>query len=231
MKKLMLLSVALSFASSAGAAFRCVDEKGVTHIGDTPPEQCANVVMHEVSRSGMVMRSIDPTPTPEQAKAKLIEQEKKREADKQAAEQKRKDMALLNSFAAEREFDVARDRNIEPLNGRIRSAQDRLKAVEKRAKQLEDEMEFYNAGKSGKSGKAREPPANLVQDMARVKAEKITLEKSVVDSEKEIEQVKIKFEADKKRWIAIKSGATPKPAEYVTPASEMKTAPPAKGRY
>lgn len=231
MKKHILAILALSFAPAAGAAYRCVDEKGVTHIGDTPPEQCANVVMQEVSRSGMVLRSIDPTPTPEQAKARREEESRKREADKVAAEQKRKDMALLNSFAAEREFDVARDRNVEPLNGRIRSAQERMKAVDKRTKDLEDEMEFYKAGKS-KTTQVREAPSNLVQDLARVKSERATLEKAIADSEREIEQVKVKFEADKKRWIALKSGAEPKPAEYVTPAAATKPQqPPGKNRY
>ena len=58
----------------------------------------------------------------------------------------------------EREFDVVRDRNIEPLVGRIKSNQDRVKEVEKHITELENEMEFYKAGKSGKSGKATEPP-------------------------------------------------------------------------
>ena len=66
MKKFCLLLVAL-FAPAAGATYKCTDEKGVTHIGDTPPAGCGTVVMYEVSASGMVLRKIDPTPTPEKA--------------------------------------------------------------------------------------------------------------------------------------------------------------------
>ena len=40
----MLLAIAL--AAPAVASYKCVDSKGVTHIGDTPPDACANVVMY-----------------------------------------------------------------------------------------------------------------------------------------------------------------------------------------
>jgi len=201
----VLLLLAVAFATSAGATFKCVDPKGVTRIGDTPPEECGNVVIYEISRSGVVIRKIDPTPTPEQVKALREERERKKEADRAAAEQKRKDEALLASFSAEKEFDVARDRNIEPLVARIKGNEERLKEVAKRIKDLGDEMEFYKAGKSGKSGKSREPPPVLVEVMARVRTEKATLEKANVGYQNEIEEIKAKFEVDKKRWLSLKS--------------------------
>jgi Domain of unknown function (DUF4124) len=205
MRRLLLLS-AIAFATSAGATFRCVDGKGVTHVGDTPPDECGNVVVYEISASGNVIRKMDPTPTPEQAKAMREEQERKKESDRAAAEQKRKDTALLASFSAEKEFDVVRDRNIEPLVGRIKSNEERIREVDKHIKELEDEMEFYRAGKkSGKSGKATEPPPVLMEVMTRSRAEKATLEKANVGYAKEIEDLKSKFDADKKRWVSLKA--------------------------
>jgi hypothetical protein len=204
MRKILLLS-AIAFATSAGAAFKCVDGKGVTHIGDTPPDECASVVVYEISASGAVIKKMDPTPTPEQVKAMQEERERRKDSDRAAADQKRKDAALLASFSAEREFDVVRDRNIEPFVGRIKSNQERVKEVEKRITELENEMEFYKAGKSGKSGKATEPPPVLVEVMARARAEKASLEKANVGYAKEIEDLKGKFEADKKRWVSLKA--------------------------
>jgi chromosome segregation ATPase len=222
MKRLCMI-LALMFAPAAGATYKCVDEKGVTHIGDTPPDPCAHVVMYEVSSSGLVLRKIDPTPTPEQLKLRLEENAREREAAKVAAEQKRKDDALLNSFAAEREFDVARDRNIEPLTGRIRSAQERLKAVDKRIGELEDEMEFYKAGKS-KASQARSAPIGLIHELDRARAEKVTLDKSIVTSEKAIEELKVKFDTDKKRWVALKStaGKMPDPSSAAARTDPQK---------
>ena len=206
MKKACLLFAALAVATHAGAAYKCIDEKGKTHIGDTPPAGCANVLMHEVSRSGQILRSIEPTMTPEQMKAKEEAAARKLEADKAAAEQKRKDMALLQTFSSDKEFDVVRDRNIEPLRGRIKTGQDRLKAADKRLAELEDELEFYKAGKSGKGAKSKEPPKIILEEQERLKAEKANIAKSIAASEREIEETRAKFDTDKKRWVALKSG-------------------------
>jgi len=219
MRRLWVLIAALG-ASTAGASYKCVDEGGVTHIGDTPPAGCANVVMYEMNRSGAVLRKIDPTPTPEQLKVKLEEAERMKETLKAQGEQKRKDAALLSTFSSEREFDVARDRNIEPLKSRIGLAQERMKAVEKRQQEIEEEMEFYKAGKS-KAGKERAAPAGLTADLQRVRGEKVTLVKSVANYEKEIEQLRAKFDADKKRWLELKNPSAAKPAE--TAAADPKS--------
>jgi len=210
MRKLLLMA-AVVFVPAAAASYKCVDEKGVTRIGDTPPPECDHVLMYEISSTGTVLKRIQPTPTPEQLKTRLEEAEKAKEAERAAAEQKRLDTALLATFSNEKEFDVARDRNIEPLAGRIRNAQDRIKEVDKKIRELEDEMEFYKAGKSSKSGKANEPPPVLVMGLDRARSEKATLEKSIVSYQKQIDALKEKFDGDKKRWIALKTGAADRP--------------------
>ena len=221
MKRLLLL-IAACWIPAAGAAFKCVDAKGITHIGDTPPPGCAAVMMYEVTPTGKVLREIEPTLTPDQAKARAAELEKKKAADAIAAEQKRKDLALLSTFASEKEFDVARDRNIEPIRGRIATAQDRIKAVEKRQKEIEEEMEFYKAGKSKKAGGV---PANLTEDLKRGQAEKTALVGSIVTYEKEIEQIRVKFDTDKKRWMDLKS-PPPKAEAKVEAKAEAKAPDP-----
>jgi hypothetical protein len=202
-KKLLIL-LGLAFASPAFAAYKCVDEKGVTRIGETPPEECGNVVMYEISKSGQVLRKIERSLTEEEVKARKEETERKLQADKAAAEQRRKDEALLNTYASEREIDMTRDRNIEPINARIKIARERIAAVDKRVKEIEEEMEFYKAGKS-KAGKTRETPQNLTADLDRVKKERVTLEKSIAGYEKEIEAMRGKYDGDKKRWLALKA--------------------------
>jgi hypothetical protein len=215
----LLCMMALAFAPSAFALYKCVDEKGVTRIGETPPEECATVVMYEISRSGQVLKKIDPTPTAEQLKQREADAERRKEADKVAAEQRRKDMALINTYATEREFDVARDRNIDPINGRIKITRERLAGVDKRVKELEDEMEFYKAGKSrtvtSKSGKKKEVrsdevPPMLTEELQRKKTERAVLEKSLVGYDREIEVLRTKYDTDKRRWMELKSGAKTK---------------------
>ena len=213
MKKTLVLLAALA-APWANAAYKCVDERGVTHIGDVPPPGCANVVMYEILPSGKVLRTIDPTPTEEQLRKRREDFDRAKAAIRDEADQKRKDMALINTFSTEKEFDVVRDRNIEPLKSRIAMAQDRIKAIDKRSKELEEELEFYKAGKS--KTKAKEAPPQLTGDLIRLKTERTSLEGSITKSENEIETLKVKFDIDKRRWVALKGGM--RPGEVVTEA-------------
>lgn len=209
MRRMLMLCVALH-APAALAAYRCVDERGLTHIGDTPPPGCANVMMYEVRPNGQVIRSIEPTLTPEQARARAAELERKREADRLAAEQKRKDNVLLSTFASEREFDVVRDRTVAPIKLRIDLAQERIQEVDKRNKAIDGEMEFYKAGK-GKAAKDVQPPHNLLAERERLNAERQGLVASIAGFEKEIEVLRAKFDDDKRRWVALKSGTAAAP--------------------
>ena len=220
----LVLILALGFAPGAFAVFKCVDEKGKTHIGDSIPDGCGSVVVYEVSRAGLVLRKIDPPLTPEQLKVRKEAQERQKEIDRAAAEQKRKDEALLQSFSNEREFDVVRDRQIEPLKSRINNAQERLKAIDKRQAEIADEMEFYKAGKAkkGAENKPTHPPHMLVAENERLLHEKGTLTRSIAESERTIVELRGKFDTDKKRWVSLKSagasaaaaaGAGPAPAE------------------
>ena len=203
MKRTCLLVAAL-FAPYAGAAFKCIDEKGRTHVADTPPAACANVVMYEVSRGGQVLRKIEPSLTPEQVKAKEDAEAKRLEDEKRAFEQRRQDQALLQTYSSEKEFDVVLGRNIEPLQKNIRVSQERIKAVEKREKEVAEEMEFYTAGKGGKGKKGGDMPKNLTEEQDSLKKEKANIQKSIGNYEKEIADMKAKFEVDRKRWVALR---------------------------
>ena len=220
MRKTLALVATLA-AANAGATFKCVDAQGKTHIGDTPPPACADLPMQELTRGGQVKRTIAPSLTEEQVRQREEAAKKKVEDERRAAEQKRKDDALMQTFSSEKEFDVVRDRNIEPLNRSIRSAQERLNAVDKREKELADELEFYKAGK-GKTAKAVEAPRNLLDEQERAKTERAGLQKAIAGYEREIADIHSKFDVDKKRWVAIKSGKNPDqmPTSRPTPVAD-----------
>ncbi len=201
MRKLLL--VVLLAAPGVEAAYKCTDKSGRTHIGDTPPPQCESVVMYETSPSGMVLRTIAPTPTADELKAKAAAEEKKKADYAAAFEQRRKDLALLATYTSEKDFDVAADRNLDPIHMRIKSAKERLVAVEKRQQALEDEMEFYRAGKS-KTAKNKSAPQQLVADLDRVKWEHGQLLLNLKGYDKEVAETRAKYDTDKQRWKDLK---------------------------
>lgn len=204
-----LLIVVMLAAPAAEAAYRCKDEKGVTHIGFAPPPECANVVIYEVSKTGTVLRTIEPSLTGDQAKAKQEADARAKEAAKAAVEQRRKDTALLSTYSSEKDFERARDATLAPIQKSIATFDARTAAIEKRQKELADEMEFYKAGKSKTAGKSREPPPQLLADIEKLGKEKESIAASKARSEKEMEQVRARYEADKARWLELKQSKKP----------------------
>src|SRR5205085_916169 len=70
------------------------------------------------------------------------------------------------------------------------------------------------AGKSSKAKKtteAVEPPPMLVHEQERLTAEKKTLIASIATNETEATALRARFDADKKRWVELKSGVIAKP--------------------
>jgi hypothetical protein len=199
----------------ASAAYRCVDERGRTLVGDTPPAGCANVPLYEISKTGKVMRRIEPTPTPEQLKALQEEQERRKAEQKAAAEQKRQDIALLASYGSATEFDVARERNVEPVTGRIAAAEQRMKELDLRKEDLVTQMEFYNTGKSKRANAKLVDPADdqtgawFRAEVDRMAKERAALGDSVRRLHKDILELNAKYESDKQRWMLLKSGKLP----------------------
>jgi chromosome segregation ATPase len=222
-RKLCLLAALALAAVPAAAAYRCVDEKGRTHFGDTPPPACADVVMYEVTRSGKVLRTIQPTMSETQWKAKQEAEEKAKLAEKAAAEQTRKDTALLSTYANEKELDTARERNIEPLKARIALSQERMKEIDKRVKVVKEEMEFYTDGKKKKAGKD-DTTAAMGKELERLDDEKKTLQKNIVGFEKEISELRVKYDVDKRRWLALKQGSSAKQADVASSDAQPEPA-------
>ena len=223
MKKVLGLLLAL-YVPAASAVYKCTDEAGVTRFGDTPPAGCARVPIYELSPSGVVVRKIDPTPTPEEAKALAAEAIRKTKAALAAADQKRKDQALLASFGSPEEFDVARDRNIEPVTGRIASEQERMKELDKREDEINQRL--ADMKERSKHKETFEPPDWLTATHDRVHKDRAAITASIARDRKEIEDLRAKFDGDKKRWIMLKQtqgtldGAAADPAK--PPAKDSK---------
>lgn len=199
---LAILAMAAS-SSAFSSTYKCVDDKGVTHYGDTMPWQCANKPFSEMSGQGTVKKTHEAPLNPEQLKARQEELAKKSEEAKRLAEQKRRDTALLATYSSEKDFDVSRDRNIAQVSTRWTTASYRIKDIEARLAKLNNEMEFYQAGKSKKSA-PKDPPAALVHEVQRTQQERTVIESSMKKMQEEIKEIGDKFEKDKARWKELK---------------------------
>jgi Domain of unknown function (DUF4124) len=196
---------AVTAVSPAWATFKCVDERGVTHYGDTMPPQCATRDVSEMSREGSVLRRYSAPLTAEQQKAREAEMTRRAEETKLIATQRQKDLSLIATFGAEKEFDTARDNDIAQLDARQVTLNTRIADTDRLIQKYTDELEFYKAGK-GKNAVAKEPPPELTKNIARVNADRQALarESARVDTEKAA--ITARYETEKARWKKLKNG-------------------------
>ena len=109
--------------------YKWVDDKGVTHYGETIPPEYAHRDREELNKAGRVVEKKEVL-TPEERHAKELEDIKKREDEEAALEQKRRDKALLNTYSNVKEIDLTRDRNLQQVEARINSINSQLKMAE-----------------------------------------------------------------------------------------------------
>jgi hypothetical protein len=118
-------------------------------------------------------------------------------AEKARVEAQRRDNALLNTYSNEKEIDLARNRNLLQVEARVNSYATMLKSAQTTLDGLLQERDAIN-----KNG--RKIPASLTEDIAEAEALVAKRQKELDTSNKEVEAVKARYEADKQRYRELK---------------------------
>lgn len=200
MRWLTIISFAFIFIfiqPVSAALKKCVDDKGRTqYYNNTPPPECLGKATVEMSDHGVVIKK-----TKEEVELKEAEEQAKREAveKKRAMDKKRLDAALLATYTDKKEIDLARDRNIQPVELAIKGIEPRLKVSQDRLEVLK--LQFLEAQKT------KSPAlASIKKEMNPVKKEVVRLEDELIKRKEEIENIKARFSAERKRFIELKQG-------------------------
>jgi hypothetical protein len=179
----------------------CTTPGGRTLTGDAPPPECGNVVIRELNRDGSVKRVIEPPLTPEQKKARELEEKKRHEREMAAQEQMRKDRALLETYASEEEIEASRDRTLASRQALIERANQQLKQFKVDRKHLDDEGEFYVK---------RQMPDKLKRAMADNAAMQQQQLHAIDDIRAEMQRINDRYDSELQRFRElVMRGATP----------------------
>jgi len=186
------------FIQPASAALKkCIDDKGRTQYYDkTPPEECLGKATVEMSDHGVVLKKTDE----ELGMKEAAERAKHEAAEKRSIqEKKRLDAALLATYTDKKEIDLARERNIQPVELAIKGIEPRLKVSQSRLDVLQ--LQLVEARK------AKSPLLpSINKEVATAKKEVKLLKKKLVKKKIEKNKIKAKFDSDKKRFIELKQG-------------------------
>jgi len=188
-----------SVVPPAGAAksYCCSDERGRQVCGDSLPKECYGRTYREVSERGTTLRQVDAPLTAEQEAKRDAELAAKKKAERAAIEEKRKNQALLNTYASEKDVDLARARAMADVENRTKEVQSKYNEAVKRKQKLEGEREFYQK---------KPMPPELTEQIRASEAE-IKAQQSAIEAKKrEMEQVGMRFDEEKKRYLELIRG-------------------------
>lgn len=181
----------LSFSAQA-KLYKWVDDKGVTHYGETIPPEFADRGRSELNKSGRVVNTQDVL-TPEEHRAKESAELKNKAAIDSARGQKLHDNSLLNTYSNVDEIELARTRNVQQIDARVQVS---IKQLGDAKKSLVDLQQLADA--RTKSGKPI--PPFLIEEIqtAQAKVDKLTKNLASVNNEKAA--LDARYDADKARY-------------------------------
>jgi hypothetical protein len=196
----VLCALLLAVPAAAQKLYKYTDPvTGKTVYTDKMPADTAGKPSEQLSRQGTVVKRNDAALTPEQIAARDAERKKKLEDDLAAKEEKRRNMALLNTYSAEKDIDEARARALKANEEAIKDAERKLAEAEKRRQALANEAEFYTK---------RPMPAHLKQDLQTNEVERKSQAELIEKKRKEADTINARYDEDLRRYREVaKSGA------------------------
>ena len=187
------LVIGMTFSLPAAAKmYKWVDDKGTTHYGETIPPEYANKDRTELNKAGRVVDKKEVL-TPEERRAKELEDTRKREDEEAAVEQKRRDKALLNTYSSVKEIDLARTRNLQQVEARLNSINSQLKMAGDNLAGLQKEADGYTSA-------SKQIPASLQEDLQESQARLNKLKQDMEKSRAEKATVEARYDAEKTRY-------------------------------
>jgi hypothetical protein len=191
---LLIASAALCAAVSFNAdakLYKWVDAQGITHYGEIIPPEYANRDTKQLEKGRIIDRKDGfDTDKKNSLKKETVE-------EKAAAESRRRDEALLNSFTTEKEIDLSRDRSLLQIEARINSFATLIRSAQTTLDDLHKEND--NRTKAGKK-----IPQSLTDDIAAAEARVAKLTKDLEFNQKESVTVRERYENEKKRFRELK---------------------------
>src|SRR5712671_3612348 len=194
---LCLTLLAAAPAAAQERMYKCVDAKGKTYYTQVPPPECLGRDTQELNKSGTLIRKNPAALSPAQAQAREAERRKKIEDEEKSKEERRKNLALLNTYSSEKDIEDARARSLAEAQGAIEDTERSIAGAQKRQKELEAEKEFY----------VKKPmPFKLKQEIANNEIQ-IRNQTVLLDAKKkEISTINAKYDEDRRRYIELTSG-------------------------
>ena len=203
---LLIFALGTPVAHAQGRIVCWKDASGKTvGCGDKVPPEYAGGATKELDKRGNVRKTVESADDLAKRKAQESEQAQANAAEaKRLSEQKRQDLALINTFSNEQEIDLKRDRELQALNNFIVQQSAALKNANERLAEARK--------RSGGFEKDKKPVPPMIKDeLARAEREQERVSTDIASREKAKVETTAKYAEFRKRYQELK-GASSAPA-------------------
>lgn len=192
---MILIPLLFVFVQPVSAALKkCKDDVGMFHYyNKILPAECQGKATVEMNKLGVVIKRNE---IKEEVVESAEDEKSKLAAERVLKEKERRDMVLLNIYTSEEAIDLARERNVKPVELAIVGVKKRLEIARSQLETLQKQVDA--AGKAGSPALAA-----IKKDMIPVERDVANLENELNMSKKRIQTIQAKFDADKERFLQL----------------------------
>ncbi len=197
---LLLLTALLAASSVYGERmYKWVDENGQVHYSNQLPPETTQLKREVINDQGRTLKVYQAPLTPEEKieekRLAELEAKKKELAEKRANH----DRSLLATYSSKKDMYPVRDAKISAIESLIKVTSSRIGAMQNRLLELTEEAANYE-----RSGK--QLPASLLSRISNLRKQIKRNEEFVEDKKREIEDIRLQFESDIRRYTELTSG-------------------------
>jgi hypothetical protein len=182
-------ALAQAVEAPAKVMYRYKNDQGVTVMDSTIPPQYVDKGYEILSRSGKLIKLVEPPLAGPEAD-RLRAERRARE------EQARADVQLRRTYSNVADIEAAKRRNLESLRGNIVILETNISSATKRL-----ESSLSRAAELERSGRA--VPEDVLKNIANLEQEIKNLQLQIQQREVEFTTMSEKFDADRQRFIEI----------------------------
>ena len=194
----LTLGPAAQAQDKAKQTYKWVDDKGVTHYGDTIPSEYSQRESHVLNAQGVEVQKHQAEMSPTEAAAYGAKQ-------KEESLRKQHDMFLISTYPSVKEIENVRDTRLDQINGQISAAQAYISGLTTRIDGLKQRAMLFAPYNTKPA--ARRMPDDLAEEMVRALSELRTQNSALAQRRSELQGVVDQFDGDIKRFKELRTSA------------------------
>jgi hypothetical protein len=198
-------------STSSKQTYKWVDEKGVTHYGDSVPAQYSQREQRVLNNQGVEVQKRQAEMSPKEAAEHAARQ-------KEESERRAHDVFLMSTYPSVKEIENVRDARLDLIKAQVSAAEAYIASLTTRVEGLKQRsLTFapYNTKPD-----ARRMPDDLAEEMVRALSELRTQNAALASRKTELANVTAQFDGDIKRFKELRMSAAARVQEANSPKKQ-----------